>query len=454
MPLTTAELVRRYDRPGPRYTSYPTALELHEGLGAEAYREHLARAARREGPLSLYVHLPFCEERCLFCGCNVVVTKRRGVAERYLGFLFREIETVARLLGRGRKVTQLHWGGGTPTYLSPEQMRRLFGALRDRFALDKDAEIAIEVDPRVTTPEHLETLAALGFNRLSAGVQDFCGEVQEAIGRHQTYEQAAALAAKARQLGFRSLNLDLVYGLPRQTPATFRETLDRVTGLRPDRLAIYSYAHVPWLKGHQRKIATEELPASETKAELLSSAVRALTGAGYVPIGMDHFALPEDELALAAGDGTLWRNFMGYTVRRGSDMVGFGLSAIGDLDGTFFQNHRKLHAYEGAAGATGIATERGYEPTPEDRLRRHVITSLMCNFRVERADVERRFGVRFDEVFARELEQLRPLEADGIIRVDPEGITVAERLFVRNVCMVFDAYLTRHRERPRWSRTV
>jgi oxygen-independent coproporphyrinogen-3 oxidase len=454
MPLTTAELVRRYDRPGPRYTSYPTALELHEGLGAEAYREELKRAARRDGALGLYVHLPFCAERCLFCGCNVVVTKHREVAERYLGFLFREIDAVARLLGRGRRVTQLHWGGGTPTYLAPEQMRRLFGAVRDRFAIDADAEIAVEVDPRVTTREHLETLAELGFNRLSAGVQDFSADVQEAIGRRQTHRQAAVLVAHARDLGFGSVNLDLVYGLPLQTPASFQETLDRVARLRPDRLAIYSYAHVPWTKGHQRKIDEAQLPKSETKAELLASALRCLTDVGYVPIGMDHFALPDDELARAANRGTLWRNFMGYTVRRGSDLVGFGLSAIGDLDGTFFQNQRKLHAYEGASGATGFATERGYAPTADDRLRRHVITSLMCNFRVTRADVESRFGVRFDEVFARELDGLGPLARDGLVRIGADGIDVTERLFVRNVCMVFDTCLTRHRERPRWSRTV
>ncbi|HEX5138817.1 MAG TPA: oxygen-independent coproporphyrinogen III oxidase [Planctomycetota bacterium] len=454
MPLTTAQLVRRYDRPGPRYTSYPTALELHEGLGADAYRTALGEAAARSGPLSLYVHLPFCEERCLFCGCHVVVTRHREIAERYLGFLEKEIAAVAGLLGHGRKVTQLHWGGGTPTYLAPAQMRRLFGALRDRFAIDPDAEIAIEVDPRVTTAEHLQTLRDLGFNRLSAGVQDFATDVQEAIGRRQTYAQAAALAATARALGFRSLNLDLVYGLPRQTPESFGETLRTVTELRPDRLAIYSYAHVPWLKGHQRRIDVDELPQAETKAELLAAAVRTLSAAGYAPIGMDHFALPDDELARAALEGGLWRNFMGYTVRRGNDLVGLGLSAIGDLEGTFFQNHRKLHAYERAAEEGGLAAERGYAPTPDDRLRRHVITELMCNFRLDRADVERRFGIRFDETFAREILELRPLEQDGLVRVDAQGITVAERLLVRNVCMVFDAYLGRHGGRPRWSRTV
>jgi oxygen-independent coproporphyrinogen-3 oxidase len=454
MPLTTAELVRRYDRAGPRYTSYPTALELHEGLGTGAYREALEHAARREGPLSLYVHLPFCEERCLFCGCHVVVTRQREIADRYLGFLEREIAAVAALLGRGRRVTQLHWGGGTPTYLSAEQMRRLFGALSDRFAIDPDAEIAIEVDPRVTTAEQLATLRELGFNRLSAGVQDFSAEVQDAIGRRQTHAQAAALVERSRALGFASVNLDLVYGLPRQTEASFLETLRKVTELRPDRLAIYSYAHVPWLKGHQRRIDERELPPAETKAALLASAVRVLTAAGYVPIGMDHFALPDDELARAAAEGGLWRNFMGYTVRRGSDLVGLGLSAIGDLDGTFFQNQRKLHAYERAAATEGLATERGYAPTSDDRLRRHVITELMCNFRLDRAEVERRFGIRFDEAFRLELDQLAPLAADGLVRVDARGVTVEERLFVRNVCMIFDAYLGRHRGRPRWSRTV
>jgi oxygen-independent coproporphyrinogen-3 oxidase len=349
-------------------------------------------------------------------------------------------------------VAQLHWGGGTPTYLSPEQMRRLMGALRDRFALDPDAEVAIEVDPRVTTAEHLEALRDLGFQRLSAGVQDFCPEVQEAIGRHQTHGQAVALVTRARELGFASINLDLVYGLPRQTSASFRETLARVVALRPDRLAIYSYAHIPSVKGHQKKLDASALPSPEAKLELLTLALSELKG--YVPIGMDHFALPEDELARAAKGGTLWRNFMGYAVRRGLDLIGFGLSAIGDLDGAFFQNHRKLHRYEGAAGAEGIATERGYAPTPDDRLRRHVITALMCNFRVSKADIRRRFGVAFDEAFAPEIETLLPLAADGLVRIEADGIAVTERLFVRNVCMVFDAYLARHRERPRWSRTV
>jgi oxygen-independent coproporphyrinogen-3 oxidase len=457
MPLAMAELVRRYDRPGPRYTSYPTALEFHEGLGVDAYREHLVEAARRPGPLSFYLHLPFCEERCLFCGCNVVATKRREVAERYLGFLLREIDAVARLVGRGRPITQLHWGGGTPTYLAPEQMRRLHGAVRDRFAFDPEAEIAIEVDPRVTTAEQLATLRDLGFNRLSVGVQDFTTDVQRAIGRRQTLAQTTALVDEARRLGFLSLNLDLIYGLPLQTPSSFRETLERVLEIRPDRLAVYSYAHVPWLKGHQRRIAVEELPAPETKLELLVAAVTTLSGAGYVPIGMDHFALPQDELAGAARAGTLWRNFMGYTVRRGTDLVACGMTGIGDIGGAFFQNRRQLHAYERAVAETGLAVERGYLPTDEDRLRRHVITALMCNFRVDFADVARRFAVDPRAAFARELAELAALAADGLVRVDAEGISVPERgrLFVRNVCMVFDAHLRRHGAgRPRWSRTV
>ena len=458
MTLPSADLLHRYDRPGPRYTSYPTAVEFHDGVGRETYERHLARAARRTGqPLSLYVHLPFCRERCTYCGCNVVVTRRREVERRYRAFLGREIREVADQLGPRRGVRQLHWGGGTPSYMRPTEMRGLFGVLTDHFQIEPGAEVAIEVDPRVTSAEHLAVLRELGFNRLSMGVQDFTPEVQARVNRIQPFELTAALMGSARRLGFDSINIDLIYGLPLQTPATFERTLEQVLALRPERVASYSYAHVPWVKGQQRRIELEELPAPAVKLQLLERVGTAFTSAGYRPIGMDHFAVPEDELARAAENGTLWRNFMGYTVRHAPDTVAFGLSAIGDVAGAYIQNEKKLNRYEAAVDATGLAACRGYVLDASDRLRRHLITALMANLRVEHAVVERAFDIDFSETFARELAALEPLEADGLVRREPERLVVtsAGRFFLRNVCMVFDTYLERHGSGGRtFSRTV
>ncbi len=333
------ETVRRFDRPGPRYTSYPTAVEFHDGVGAAQYRERLAAAdaVGAEAPLSLYVHIPFCAKHCSYCGCHVIATPKREVAASYLGYLGRELELVAAELPRRRVLAQMHWGGGTPTYLDPDQLAQLHALVTAHFELLPDAEIAVEVDPRVTTAAHLETLARLGFNRLSLGVQDFTPEVQEAIGRGQTFEQTQILMATARRLGFaEGINLDLVYGLPHQNEVTFRASLERVVELRPDRLALYSFAYVPWVRPNQKRIDQAALPARETKMALYLAALERLLAAGYEPIGMDHFALPDDELARAAREGRLDRNFMGYTVKPASTMIAFGVSGIGDVTGGFF----------------------------------------------------------------------------------------------------------------------
>lgn len=436
------ELLERYDKPGPRYTSYPTAVEFHEGVNAATYQEHLARA---QSPLALYFHLPFCEHRCLFCGCNVVVTQHRDIANTYLDYLEKEIAAVAELLPARGKVSQYHWGGGTPTYYTPDEMRRLFKASTAAFDLEPDAEIAIEVDPRVTTRAHLETLAELGFNRLSVGVQDFDEEVQEAIGRIQPLQTTTELVETARGLGFESVNLDLIYGLPKQEVGSFADTVAQVIELRPNRVALYSYAHVPWLKGHQRKIDADTLPDGATKLDLYQTALRLFREAGYEAIGMDHFALPDDELAVAAKDGTLWRNFMGYTVQPASNMIGFGMSGIGEVEGAFFQNRRKLHEYQTAVDESGMSVERGYALTEDDVVRRRIIASLMCRFHAD--------GLGD---FQAELEELRPMEADGLVEIGKDTLTVTEkgRLFVRNICMAFDAYLPEHRGKKRFSRTV
>ena len=456
-----AELLRQYDRPGPRYTSYPTAVEFNEAFDEASYRGRLEAASLLENePLSLYVHLPFCEARCSYCGCMVIITQKREVAARYLDYLEREIGMLASALGRRRRVVQHHWGGGTPTYLEPSQIRRLHGIVARHFTFDPEAEQAIEIDPRVTSREQLDLLRELGFNRLSMGVQDFSPEVQEAIKRRQTETQTRELYQYARGIGFDSINVDLIYGLPRQNLDAFRRTLDSVVDMRPDRIAVYSYAHVPWLRPHQKEIATGDLPDAALKFELFGAAIETFQAGGYEAIGMDHFALPDDELALASKARRLHRNFMGYTTRPASDMLGLGVSAIGDVRGAFAQNHKKLPAYYHAIDQGRFPIERGYALDADDLIRRYVITQLMCNFHVGAGDVAERFGIRLDDYFAQELTSLAagpgPV-ADGFLVIRPDGLDVTPRgrLFVRNICMEFDRYLPAHLQgRPVFSRTV
>ena len=458
----TADLLRHYDRPGPRYTSYPTALEFHESFGDLEYRERLARADAESGsPLSLYAHLPFCEERCLFCGCNVVITKHRDVAARYLDQVLLEVDLLARHLPNRRRVSQMHWGGGTPTYYAPDDLGRLFRAFSRSFEFTPDAEIGIEVDPRVTTDEHLARLRGLGFNRLSMGVQDFAPEVQDALRRVQGFEMTKALVERARAEGYQSVNIDLIYGLPYQTLEGFERTIDLVLAIRPDRLAVYSFAFVPWIKAHMKHISTSALPDGPLKLRLLELTLRRFTGAGYRSIGMDHFALPEDDLSRAIEAGTLNRNFMGYTVQSARDMVALGISGIGDVQGAYVQNVKKLPDYYGALRAGRFPVERGYALDEDDVVRRYVISQLMCNGHVGVAETERLFGISFGETFAAELAELTapgsPAE-HGLVTVTPAGIDVTPlgRLFVRNVCMIFDRYLRARSsgEKPVFSRTV
>lgn len=455
----TVELLRKYDRPGPRYTSYPTAVEFHEGFDEAAYRERLAAAAgRRHQPLSLYLHLPFCEERCSFCGCMVIITKKREVAAHYLGYLHREIAKLAEALEGRRRVVQYHWGGGTPTYLAPAQMEALHGVVRRHFDLDLDAEAAVEVDPRVTTFEQIDLLRRLGFNRLSLGVQDFTPRVQQAVNRCQDEAGTRALFDHARAAGFASINIDLIYGLPFQTLESFGRSVAAVIAMRPDRVAVYSYAHVPWIRGNQKRIRPEDLPDPERKLELFVDARQRFLEAGYRPIGMDHFALPGDELARASAEGRLHRNFMGYTTRPAPDMVGAGVSAIGDVAGAFAQNVKKLSTYYAALDGGRFPVERGYLLDADDHLRRHVITEIMCNFRLDVSRVEARFGIDFPRYFAAELAELRegPV-AHGFLDLGPRALEVSEigRLFVRNICMSFDRYRRgKARDQAVFSRTV
>jgi len=454
------ETVRHFDRPGPRYTSYPTAMEFHEGVGPDAYVGKLAEADAQgsKAPLSLYAHLPFCERRCLFCGCHVVITPHMPVAEKYLEYLKEEVDRVAGLLPNRRGVVQMQWGGGTPTYFSPDQLSDLMARYREHFDFAEGAEVAIEVDPRVTSHDHLHRLAELGFNRLSMGVQDLTPEVQKAITRDQSYEQTAELMEYAREVGFtEGINLDLIYGLPEQRLETFETNLDQILGLRPDRVAVYSFAYVPWIRGHQKKLDRDSLPSADLKLELYLMAMERFLGAGYEPIGMDHFALPDDELAVAARERRLHRNFMGYSVMPASDMVAFGVSGIGEVQGAFFQNEKKLSTYYEALDAGGLPIKRGYLLDEDDRIRQHVIRQIMCNFWVSKADVAERFGVEFDDYFSRSLARLQEPREAGLVEVTEEGLLVREegRLFVRNVCMAFDRYLdAKTGDGPVFSRTV
>jgi len=418
----TMDLLQRYDKPGPRYTSYPTAVEFDESYTNEIYHERLAEADDLPGaPLSLYIHLPFCEERCTYCGCNVVITKKREVAAQYLDRLHREIDMLAARLPHRRKVTQYHWGGGTPTYLDPDQMEALQSKITEHFGFEPGAELAIEVDPRVTSREQLETLSRIGFNRVSLGVQDLDPKVQEAIGRNQTEAQTRGLYETARDIGFPSINFDLVYGLPEQTVETFTRTVQTVAALRPDRIALYSYAHLPTIKAHQKRIDEDALPVPELKLRLFCIARETLLGAGYAAIGMDHFALPDDELVRAIERRALHRNFMGYTVKMGADMVGVGLTAIGDVAGSFAQNVRKLSHYYERIDSGALAIERGYVLNSDDLLRRDVITTLMCNFYLDLREVESRHGIVFNEYFADELADLAAAEGPvehGFVKIE------------------------------------
>lgn len=455
------EFLRRYDMLGPRYTSYPTAPEWNDSIGPREFADHL-RAIKNDWqgrPLSIYVHLPFCVEHCLFCACNVIIsTKMREVSDPYLAHLEREIEMHAALNAPARPVTQFHWGGGTPTYLDCEQIERLHGMIASRFNLAPDCETSIEVHPPVTTDEQIRALAALGFNRLSMGVQDFNEATQRAINRIQTYERTGEITELARSLGFTGINYDLVYGLPHQTEETFGESMEKVLTLSPDRLALYNFAFLPDRLAHQRAIDPATLPSPETKLRIFLQAHDRFIEAGYRYIGMDHFAKPTDELAIALEAGALHRNFMGFTTRAGADMVSMGVSSISSVDRVYAQNVKKLTRYAEMIGAGQLPVERGLRLSDDDAIRRRVIGDLMCRGGVSKSEIGAEFGVDFDAYFAEEWDRLAPLAADELLTLGPDSIelTFLGRLLSRNAAMIFDAYLARERagKRPTFSRTL
>src|SRR5207302_2609991 len=412
-----AEFLSKYNRPGPRYTSYPTAPVWNDAFGpADLERVH-QEAERDQTPVSLYMHIPFCESLCLFCACNVIIQKDKKVAPPYLDVLKKEIDRVSLGVSRSRPVVQFHWGGGTPTYLTPEQIEDLFAFTRERFTFAPDAELGIEVDPRVTNRAHLEVLRKLGFNRLSMGVQDCHAEVQKAIHRIQPYELTRDLIATARELGFDSINVDLIYGLPHQDSGRFATTVDQIVSLHPDRIALFSYAHVPWLKKQQGSFAAF-LPEGMQKFEIFRTGLLQFVEAGYRYIGMDHFAKPGDELAVSQEKRTLHRNFQGYTTKAGADLYGMGITAISGIQSAYAQNHRDIPSWQKPVEERGLATMRGYHLSEEDRLRRAVISRLLCHTVVLKDEISREFGINFDEHFAEELRRFEPFCDDGLVLLE------------------------------------
>src|SRR3984957_121662 len=449
--------LEKYNRPGPRYTSYPTAPVWKDDFGPEDFEKYCARAEEAATPLSLYMHIPFCENLCLFCACNVSIQKDKSVAIPYLAALKQEIDHVSALVSKKRPVIQFHWGGGTPTYLTPAQLEDLFEHARERFTFAPDAEIGLEVDPRVTSRAHLESLRKLGFNRLSMGIQDFQPKVQETIRRVQPYELTRDLILVARELGFESLSVDLIYGLPYQTAETFKATIDQVLTLQPDRVAMFSYAHVPWLRKQQGAFATH-LPEGREKFQIFRAGLERFLGAGYLYIGMDHFSQPGDELANAQRNRTLHRNFQGYTTKAGADLYGMGVSAISSVGDTYAQNRREVPAYQETIGTRGIATMRGYRLSADDLLRRAVIGRLLCHTVIPKHEIEREFSINFDEYFAPELQRLEEARDEGLVILDSKEIRVTSlgRIFIRNVAMAFDRYLREQQmdHRPLFSKTL
>ncbi|NLH74346.1 MAG: oxygen-independent coproporphyrinogen III oxidase [Verrucomicrobia bacterium] len=443
------ELVRKYNMPGPRYTSYPPATQFTRELSFDLVGDCIRKNNEKARDLSLYFHLPFCESLCWFCGCTSVITTDRGKSARYIEALGREISLMKPMLNPARKVVQLHLGGGSPTFLPPDQLRRLGELIHATFTMAPGAEAGVEIDPRGLTREHLAVLREIGFNRASVGVQDNNPVVQKAVHRVQPRELTERVIGWIREAGFESLNVDLIYGLPHQTVVSFGETLDEVLDLKPDRFAVFSYAHVPWMKPAQKILKPEILPTAETKLELLKMTIEKLTSADYVYIGMDHFALPTDELALAQKARTLQRNFQGYSTRAGADIYAFGMSSISAADKAYWQNTKQLDAYQAMVESGNPAYERGFILNSDDLIRREVIMQIMCNLYLDYSALSRKLGVSVPDYFEREIASLDDLESDGLVQRESNGLKVTEvgRLFVRVIAMRFDAYLPKARER-------
>jgi oxygen-independent coproporphyrinogen-3 oxidase len=447
----------KFDKPGPRYTSYPTAPEWSATVQSAVYQEKLLQFGKTNKTLSLYVHIPFCESLCYFCGCSMMVRKNEDrYGDEYLTYLEKEIDMVSASIGVKTTVRQLHWGGGTPSFLSEAQMIRLFKKITATFDLDFSGEIAIEVDPRRVTQSKVETLRKLGFNRISIGLQDFDPNVQEHVNRIQPFEMVKTFNEWCRAVNFESINFDLIYGMPYQTRSSFSKTIKDVLSLQPDRIALYSFAYVPWLKKHQSKLDATKMPSTDEKLEIFLDAREAFLQNGYDAIAMDHFALKDDELAKAFHAGTLHRNFMGYTVKPADEYIGVGVSAIGFLEKTFFQNYKTIGEYYRFLTQGELPVERGKELSTDDNIRQWVIKSLICRFMVDKKEFAQHFAADFDTYFQFEQEHLQKCAVDGLLELKGDQIVVTDlgKIFVRNICMGFDWYIRQEKSHQRFSRTV
>lgn len=440
------DLIAKYSAQGPRYTSYPTAVQFNEALDAERFSQLIEQSNQTEKALSLYAHIPFCDTVCYYCGCNKIITKNKNHGAPYLDYMEQEIKHVAKKIDSSRQVIQLHWGGGTPTFLRTEEQQRLNSMLRDNFHFvgDDQGEFSIEIDPRTVTPKSIADLREMGFNRLSFGVQDFDAEVQIAVNRVQSEKETQLAIEEGRRQGFHSISLDLIYGLPLQTKKSFERTIDKIIDLSPDRIAVFNYAHLPHLFKVQKQIKEGQLPPGQEKLNLLEMSINRLTDAGYVFIGLDHFAKPEDSLVKHQNAGTLYRNFQGYSTFSQCDLLGFGISSISQVGNSYSQNIKGKDDYYAAIDAGRLPTIRGVELTTDDLIRRQVITEIMCNMALSYDAIGHAFDIKVTDYFKTEIQQLQPMHDDGLLQLDEKGFVVSPpgRLLIRNIAMVFDAYLS------------
>lgn len=456
---TDISLMTKYNKQGPRYTSYPTAPMFSHDFTAENFKQEIIDTNKAEdgSDLSLYMHFPYCDTLCYFCGCTMLVTRDRDSIKKYNEYIIKEIDLSLKYISRKRKVSQLHWGGGSPSYLDPDEIRQVGMHIKNNFTFADDIEASVEIDPRGLTREHMKAFRDCGFNRISMGVQDFNEKVQAAVNRIQPEDITMDAINWSRELGFESINLDLIYGLPFQTYKTFETTLDEVIEISPDRIAVFNYAHVPWLKKHMNLIKPEDLPAPEEKLRILEMTINKLTDAGYWYIGMDHFAKPDDELAVAQRTKTLYRNFQGYSTKAGCDVYAYGMSAISQFRDIYAQNHKELKSYYEKIDRGEFAVFSGYRMTKDDHIRKKVIMDLMCHLEVGKKEIEKEFNINFNEYFADSLKQLKQFDEDKLITDDGGFIRIAEsgKLIIRNIAMCFDAYLDKlMKEKPIFSKTV
>ncbi len=449
---------KKYDKPGPRYTSYPTAPQFNENFTHEDYLDEIVKTnyGNNLPDLSLYFHLPYCDTLCYFCGCNMIITRNRDRIKEYISYVKKEIDLLRQYLLPERKVTQHHWGGGTPTHLSPDEINELASYINKNFQFKNDAEVSCEIDPRELTKAHLEALRNNGFNRISMGVQDFNEKVQKAVNRIQPEDITRQTVQWVRELGFHSINLDLIYGLPFQTVETFADTVDKIIDISPDRIAVFNYAHVPWMKKHMALIHQEDIPAPEVKLEILKMTIEKLTSAGYEFIGMDHFAKPDDELAVAMREKKLYRNFQGYSTNAGADLYAMGITSISQLKNIYAQNYKTEKEYYTALDNEILPTAKGYHLSEDDQLRRDVIMKLMCNFELDFSEIEQQYNIDFKNYFAWGLNNLKEMIEDELVELNDKGIKVKNmgRMLIRNIAMNFDGYIERKEDKAKYSRTV